>query len=366
MSYHRYYCCTYQVLYVESQKNALTAQFSPSTAQQRSAVRCRTVPCLALRCCAVLRCAFFRTYSSSRYHATPGTDRYICTCVLVFFSLSSFDCPLSVLLCFFSKIAPIMPYSRSERDPSTRFFVRVVARSFHHARRGPILIISRWLITSSAQRRSAVQCRSLACPAVRCGPAVRCCAVWLFEVSYHRYYCCTYQVLCVESQKNALTAQLSPAIAQQHSAVRCRTVPCLTLWCCAVLRCAFFRAYSSSRYHATPGTDGYACTCVYSSFSFFRFLHLIVLSRSSFFLLENYTHTGDQNVTSPTSTMQLRAISSAYKAAPGIIKSLDAPSHGSLLSAAFTFSCILPCASVAGGVPRSGALVLFTNRVREL
>ena len=56
-------------------------------------------------------------------------------------------------------------------------------RSFHHTR-GPSPMISAWLVTSSAQlrpaalaqQRSAVQCRSLACPAVRCG-TVRCCAV---------------------------------------------------------------------------------------------------------------------------------------------------------------------------------------------
>ena len=58
-------------------------------------------------------------------------------------------------------------------------------------------------------------------------------------------------------------------------------------------------------------------------------------------------------------TVQHKAICSA-QVALGIIKSLFAPNHGPLLSAPFTcFSCILPCASVAGGVsrPRSGALV---------
>ena len=64
--------------------NVFTAQFIPAIAQQRSAVPCSAVrycavPCLALRCCSVLRCAFFGTYSSSiRYHAEPGTDRYVC------------------------------------------------------------------------------------------------------------------------------------------------------------------------------------------------------------------------------------------------------------------------------------------------
>ena len=61
------------------------------------------MPCLALRCSAVLRCALFQTRSSTRYHAIPGTDRYVCTCVILFFSLSLFDCPLLVLLFFLQK-----------------------------------------------------------------------------------------------------------------------------------------------------------------------------------------------------------------------------------------------------------------------
>ena len=47
------------------------------------------------------------------------------------------------------------------------------------------------------------------------------------------------------------------------------------------------------------------CTCVQVLVYFFRFLHYIILSRVRLFLfskLENYTHTGDQNVTSPTRT----------------------------------------------------------------
>ena len=115
VSYHRHYCCTCQVSYVESQRNALTAQLSPAIAQQRSAMRCRTVPCLALRCCAVLHCAFFRTYSSTgimRYPVPAGM--YVPrTCVLVFFSLSSFDL-FSVGPPFFPR--KLHPYWRSERD----------------------------------------------------------------------------------------------------------------------------------------------------------------------------------------------------------------------------------------------------------
>ena len=56
------------------------------------------------------------------------------------------------------------------------------------------------------------------------------------------------------------------------------------------------------------------------------------------FFFANYTRTPDQNVKSPTDTQHSthRAISSA-QVALGIIKSLVAPSHGTLLSAPFTF-----------------------------
>ena len=89
-------------------------------------------------------------------------------------------------------------------------------------------------------------------------------------------------------------------------------------------------------------------------------------------LFANYTHTADQNVTLPASTQhstaqhstaqhstaQHKPISSAQLALGGI-KLLVAPDHGPLLSAFFTFRCILPCASLAGGVSRtrSGPLV---------
>ena len=100
--YHRHYCCTYQVLYAESQKNIhySSAQPSDSSAAQRSApcgaVRCRALPFGAVPCCAVL---------SFEHTTEPGAMRYpvptgACACVRVFFSLSSFDCPLSVLLFF--------------------------------------------------------------------------------------------------------------------------------------------------------------------------------------------------------------------------------------------------------------------------
>ena len=81
------------------------AQPSYSSAAQRSAVRYRAVPCLALRCGAAL---YFehtapRVMRSTRYQAS------LCTCVLVFLLiLLPFDCPLSVLMfLLYSQITPV-------------------------------------------------------------------------------------------------------------------------------------------------------------------------------------------------------------------------------------------------------------------
>ena len=97
--------CAY---HVESLKmNPSSAQASYSSAAQSTAVPCGAVPCRAVRCCGMLRCAFFRTYGivvlgimrSTRY-------RYVRVCVVLVFSLSSFDCPLSVLIFFLANFTP--------------------------------------------------------------------------------------------------------------------------------------------------------------------------------------------------------------------------------------------------------------------
>ena len=130
---------------------------------------------------------------------------------------------------------------------------------------------------------------------------MRCCSVLLFEVSYHRYYCCTYQVLYVESLKKTLTAQLSPAIAQQRSAapcgtVRCRALPCGAVPCCAALPFEHTAVPGIMRYPVPIGM--YVCTCV---LVFFRFLHLIVLSQSSFlFILHPYWRSERDNANKHT------------------------------------------------------------------
>ena len=135
--------------------------------------------------------------------------------------------------------------------------------------------------------------------------------------------------------------------------------------CCAALCFLSNLSTSCETKYQVPGTGmSVLCTGIFAFSS-------VDLSRSSCFLPHaNYTRTADQNVTPPTITLhsagqlalhkQLLALSIAVSAhaALGIINSLFAPNHGPLLSAPFTcFSCILPCANVAGGAsrPRSGS-----------
>ena len=176
---------------------------------------------------------------------------------------------------------------------------------------------------------------------------------------------CTYIVRTFLNHKNALPAQLSLAMAQRLR--QRRPVPCLALRCgagpcCTVL--SFDIQYQISC--VVPGTR-YHYVRVYSYFCFFSGgcpLSVLFMFFFSFFFLKLH-RTGNQNVTSPIkhahSTAQ-RAISSA-QVALGLIKSLVAPNHGPLRSAPFTFTCVLPCASVAGGVscPRSRAEILYNR-----
>ena len=105
-------------------------------------------------------------------------------------------------------------------------------------------------------------------------------------------------------------------------------MPCLALRCGSVSCCAVLYF----EHTAVPG--------VYVLYIPFCLLviHLIYLCRSPFIAPHaNYTCNADQNVTPPTSTQHStdRAICSA-QAALGIIKTLFAPKHGSLLSAPLT------------------------------
>ena len=89
----------------------------------------------------------------------------------------------------------------------------------------------------------------------------------------------------------------------------------------------------------------------------FFFLHLVILSRSSFYFRKMYPCCRSERGIANKHAAQYRPISSP-QVALGIIKSLVAPNHGLLISAPFTRRRVLPRASVAGGVsrPRSGVL----------
>ena len=151
-------------------------------------------------------------------------------------------------------------------------------------------------------------------------------------------------------------------IAQQRSATPCGAVPCPALRCCGVLLHAFFRTYSSTRYetkYQASGTGMYVlCTRLFAFSSFISLgPHVFSPTQITSGCCRSERDTANKH------TVQHRALSSA-QAARDTINSLFAPNHGPLISSPFTcVSCILPCASVAGGVsrPRSGALVLSTT-----
>ena len=114
----------------------------------------------------------------------------------------------------------------------------------------------------------------------------------------------------------------------------------------------------------------YVCTCSVYYCVIIAFLLSIDCPLSVLFHVffkANYTRTGDENddenddenVSSPKIQHSTdKAIGSAQQEALGTIKSLLASNHGPLFSAPFTFCCIFPCSSVAGGASRlrSGAL----------
>ena len=77
----------------------------------------------------LLRCAFFRTYSSTRYHAkyqVPGTGMYVCTHPFAFL----IDCPLLVLFMFLFFRKKLHLNCQSERDIASKHTVKHRAISF--------------------------------------------------------------------------------------------------------------------------------------------------------------------------------------------------------------------------------------------
>ena len=127
---------------------------------------------------------------------------------------------------------------------------------------------------SSAQHSSAVPCPALPCGAVPC--CMLCCAYSfvICQVSIEL----PYQVLALLHTRFVRATFLNhkKCTPSYSSAAQRRAVPCPTMRCCAVLRCAFFlRQYRVSC--EVPGTR-HQYVRVYSSFCF---LHSIVRSRSS-------------------------------------------------------------------------------------
>ena len=146
-------------------------------------------------------------------------------------------------------------------------------------------------------------------------------------------------------------------IAQRRSAVRCGAMPHLALRCGAVSCCVVLSFEQTAVTGMKRSTRYRYVRVVYSYFCFFFSRSLSV----PLFLPPRklHQHCRSERDTANKHTAQHRAISSAQTAL-GITNSLFAPNRGPLLSAPFTcFSCIPPCASVAGGVsrPRGGALV---------
>ena len=136
-------------------------------------------------------------------------------------------------------------------------------------------------------------------------------------------------------------------------------MPCLALRfavLCRAALCVLLNIHSGSTRYDT-GTRYHFVRIVFSSFCS---LQLIALSRSPCPSPPRKYHTycrSERDINKHPA--QRKAISSA-QAPLGMITSLFAPkNHGPLFPAPFTcFSCILPCASVAGSFSRrrSGAL----------
>ena len=121
--------------------------------------------------------------------------------------------------------------------------------------------------------------------------------------------------------------------------MRCRALPCGAAPCCAVLRRALTRTYTTW-YHAkyqVPGTGTCVCTRL---FVFFIDNPVSVLSMFVFMRIIHPYCRSERDIANKH-TAQRRAISSA-QVALGINKSLVASNHRPLLSASSTFIVFFP------------------------
>ena len=146
-----------------------------SSVQQRSAVRCRAVPCHTVRCgsarscaapCCVLCCIY--SFVHATHHSTLYHTRYRHT---IFFFLIP---PIT------SGVSSIIFYGRY-----SYLQVSVCTALLNDKECTPS---SSQLRYSSAAQRSAVRCRAVPCPALRCCAMLRCAFFRTCSTRYHAKY----------------------------------------------------------------------------------------------------------------------------------------------------------------------------------
>ena len=134
-----------------------------------------------------------------------------------------------------------------------------------------------------------------------------CCVVLYLLLSYIPGV--TRSVTLGTKQQEKYSQLSSTPLAQQRRVVPCGIVRCRALRCGVVPCCALFHTYSRGRYNAkyqVPSSGMYVWTGDPHSKCLSLLSSLTVLF-TFFFLLQKYTRTADQNVTSPASTQHSTA-----------------------------------------------------------
>ena len=160
------------------------------------------------------------------------------------------------------------------------------------------------------QLSSAAQSRALPCPAVQCGTVlcravpccVLCCIYSFVHATYHSSYNTRYQYTGFVRITLLNYKKCTPSSAQRR-AMPCRALWCSAVPCCDVLRCAFFRTYSSW-YRATYQISWYRYVRVYSSVCPLNDCPLSVLFM---FFFAKYASTAVLKVTSKATTQHATA-----------------------------------------------------------
>ena len=129
-------------------------------------------------------------------------------------------------------------------------------------------------------------------------------------------------------------------------------MPCPALRCCVVLRCAFFRTYSSTRYERSTRYQVLVYACCVLVFLLLQLISPVPMSPPPTQVTPA--------LTPPTSTQHSTGQLALRTQLLALSIRCSHQNHGPIFSAPFTcYKCILPCVSAAGGIsrPRSGALV---------